>query len=69
MLQCRCAIMPRDQFADVARQLEELLSDLNHGSDPALRRRMLAHMRLLIVEADRLAARKPQVKRSDRFVK
>ena len=34
--------MFRDLFADVARQLEELLSELNHGSYPALRRRMPA---------------------------
>jgi hypothetical protein len=47
--------MPSDQFAEVARQLEEVLSELNQVSDPALRRSMLGHMRLLIVEADRLA--------------
>ena len=47
--------MPHDQFAEVARQLEETLSELNQVSDPALRRSLLGTMRLLIREADRLA--------------
>jgi hypothetical protein len=46
--------MPSDQFAEVARQLEEVLSELNQVRDPTLRRSKLAQMRLLIVEADRL---------------
>jgi len=60
--------MPSDPFADVTRQLEEVPSELNQASDPALRRGVPAQMRL-IAEADRLAGMKPQVKRSDRFVK
>ena len=55
MVQSGCATMPSDPFADVARQLEEVPLELNHVSDPALRRGLLAYMRLLIVEADRLA--------------
>lgn len=47
--------MPHDQFAEVSRQLEETMSELNQVSDPALRRSLLGTMRLLIGEADRLA--------------
>jgi len=43
-----------DQFAEVVRQLEEVLPELNQVRDPTLRRGMLSQMRLLIVEADRL---------------
>jgi hypothetical protein len=42
------------QFAEVARHLEEVLSELNQVHDPTLRRSMLSQIRLLIVEADRL---------------
>jgi hypothetical protein len=48
--------MPDDEFADVARQIEESLSNLNQVNDPTLRRKMLADMQRLIAEADRLAA-------------
>jgi len=50
---CGCGTMP-DQFAEVVRQLEEVLPELNQVRDPTLRRGMLSQMRLLIVEADRL---------------
>jgi hypothetical protein len=46
--------IPNNEFADIASQLEEILSEVNQVSDPTLRRRMLASMRLLIREADRL---------------
>jgi len=46
--------MPHDEFTDVARQLEEKLSEMNQATDPALRRSMLSDMRRLIAEADRL---------------
>jgi hypothetical protein len=48
---------PEDEFAAVARQLEETLSEINQVSDPVLRRKLLADMRRLIAEADRLAAK------------
>lgn len=48
---------PQDEFADVARQLEETLSEINQVSDPVLRRKLLADMRRLIAGADRLAAK------------
>jgi hypothetical protein len=48
--------MSNDKFADVARQLEETLSELNRVSGLALRRSLLSDMRRLISEADRLAA-------------
>ena len=47
--------MPNDVLADIASQLEETLSELNQVSDPTLRLKMLAGMRLLMTEADRLA--------------
>jgi hypothetical protein len=49
--------MPDNEFADVARQLEETLSELSQVSDPALKRNMLLDMRRLLAEADRLAAK------------
>lgn len=60
--------MSSDQFAEVARQLEEVLSELNQVRDPTLRRSMLSQMRLLIVEADRLVGDKTAGERDpDRF--
>ena len=44
-----------DKFTEVASQLEEILSELNQVGDPTLRVRMLASMRLLMTEADRVA--------------
>ena len=57
LLSMRRHFMPHDQFAEVARQLDETLSELDQISDPALRRSLLGTMRLLIEEADRLAGR------------
>ena len=60
--------MSSDQFAEVAHQLEEVLSELNQVCDPTLRCSMLSQMRLLIVEADRLAGDGTAGKRDpDRF--
>ena len=47
--------LPNDEFTDVARQLEGILLELSQVSDAELRRSLLATMRLLIGEADRLA--------------
>jgi hypothetical protein len=47
--------IPSDEFADIASQLEEILSELNQVSDATLRRSMLAAMRLLTADAHRLA--------------
>ena len=47
--------MPNDVLAEMASQLEEILSELNQVSDPTLRLKMLASTRLLMTEADRLA--------------
>jgi hypothetical protein len=57
--------MADDEFANVARLLEETLSELNQVSDPALRRILLADMRRLIAEADRLAAESENAKKAD----
>jgi hypothetical protein len=38
MVQSACANMPTDPFADVAHQPEEVSSQLNQVSDPALQR-------------------------------
>ena len=46
--------MVEHEFAEVARQLEETLSEINEVSDTDLRRKMLADMRRLLAEADRL---------------
>lgn len=54
--------MVNAEFVDVARQLEELLSELNQVGNPALRRSMLAAMRLLIAEADRVSLPKAAAK-------
>jgi hypothetical protein len=60
--------MSSDQFVVVARQLEKALSELNQLRDPALRRSMLSHIRLLIVEADRLVGDETAGERDpDRF--
>jgi hypothetical protein len=48
--------MTDHEFAEVARLLEETLSELKQSRDPQLRRIMLADMRLLLSEADRLLA-------------
>lgn len=40
--------MANAEFADIASQLEEILSELNQVSNPTLRRRMLASIRLLM---------------------
>ena len=58
--------MTDDEFADVARLLEETLSEMNQVSDPALRRILLADMRRLIAEADRLAAESEKAKQADK---
>ena len=47
--------MPRD-LAELQRQLEEALSKLKETKVPELRRVLLAEMRLLLMEADRLNA-------------
>lgn len=57
--------MTDDEFADVARLLEETLSELNQVSDPALRRILLADMRRLIAGAERLAAESENAKKAD----
>jgi hypothetical protein len=41
-------------FAKVERQLRETLSGFEQTTDRGLRRKMLADLRLLLVEADRL---------------
>ena len=58
--------MADDEFANVARLLEETLSELNQVSDPALRRILLADMRRLITEADRLAAESENADKADK---
>jgi hypothetical protein len=42
-------------FAELQRQLEEALSKLKETKDHELRRVLLAEMRLLLMEADRLS--------------
>ena len=60
--------MSSEQFAEVSRQLEEVLSELNQVRDLALRRSMLSQMRLLLVEADRLLEDETEGERDpDRF--
>ena len=58
--------MPDDDFADVARQLERKLFELNQVTDPALRRNMLFDMRCLIAEADRLNSETASPKKTDK---
>ena len=47
--------MPRD-LTELQRQLEEALLKLKETKDPELRRVLLAEMRLLLMEADRMNA-------------
>jgi hypothetical protein len=47
--------VPRD-FAELQRQLEEALSKLKETKDHDLRRVLLAEMRLLLMESDRMNA-------------
>jgi hypothetical protein len=42
------------EFRQIERQLEETLSELKEVRDPQHRRTLLSHMRLLLIEADRL---------------
>jgi len=58
--------MPEDEYADVARQLEQKLLEMNKATDPALRRSMLSDMRRLIAEADRLNAKSTKPKTPDK---
>jgi soluble cytochrome b562 len=58
--------MPDDEFADVARQLERKLFEMNQATDPAVRRSMLSNMRRLIAEADRLNTETASPKPTDK---
>lgn len=58
--------MPDEEFHDVARQLEETLSELNQVNEPTLRRSLLSDMRRLIAEADRLAAENTPAAREEK---
>jgi TATA-binding protein-associated factor Taf7 len=63
---CLRHFMPDDEFTDVARQLEEKLSEMNQATDPALRRSMLSDMRRLIAEADRLNTESTLAKKAEK---
>jgi hypothetical protein len=47
--------MFEEEFARIARRLEESLHELKHTDSPSLRRSKLRQMRMLLEEADRLA--------------
>jgi hypothetical protein len=57
--------MSDDEFANVARQLEKNLFEMNQSTDPALRRSLLSDMRRLIAEADRLNTETASPKKTD----
>ena len=61
MFQSARHFMTDHEFSEVARLLEETLSELKQSHDPQLRRIMLADMRLLLAEADRLLAEHGQI--------
>src|SRR5215469_12343529 len=46
--------MPRDEFAEIARQLQEAVSELQETLNHEKRLTLLGHMRLLLLEADRV---------------
>jgi hypothetical protein len=48
--------MPETEFATVARHLEETTAKLKSAQDPQVRQKLLAWMRLMLAEADRLLA-------------
>jgi hypothetical protein len=45
----------KPEFAEVQRKLDEALAKLKATQDPNLRRELLKEMRLLLIEAERLA--------------
>ena len=47
--------MSISEFAEVQRKLDELVAKLKATQDPNLRRELLKEMRLLLVEAERIA--------------
>jgi hypothetical protein len=48
------ATMPRDEFAEIARHLQEAVSELQETLNHEKRLTLLGHMRLLLLEADRV---------------
>lgn len=46
--------MPENEFEAVAKQLEETTAKLKSTADPRVRQKLLAWMRLMLKEADRL---------------
>ena len=52
----RTTFMPKQEFVNVARQLEDTTSKLKNTSDPRVRLKLLSQMRRLLAEADRLLA-------------
>jgi hypothetical protein len=46
--------MSVDEFTEVERLLQETVSELKQANDPAIKRLLLADMRRLLAEADRL---------------
>jgi hypothetical protein len=46
--------MPEDQLAEIVRQLQETLSELQETKNRELQLTLVRHMRLLLLEADRV---------------
>ena len=46
--------MPEDQLAEIVRQLQETLFELQETKNREVRLTLLRHMRLLLLEADRV---------------
>jgi hypothetical protein len=57
--------MAQDEFAEVARQLEETLAEINQVTDPGVRHTLLSDMRRLIAEADRLNSESASPKKAE----
>jgi len=53
--------MPDRTFRELAQELEETASKFKATKDPAVRREILAYMRVLIGEADRIMSQRSPV--------
>ena len=51
--------MPDDQVAEIIQQLQETLSELQETKNREVRLSLLRHMRLLLLEADRVLDEAP----------
>jgi hypothetical protein len=54
--------MPEDDFAEVQRKLEAIVSELNTANNPDRRRTLLREMSRLVAEAERISSQLPKMR-------